>query len=121
MFFFFSVYNDKRRLDFYQRGNCPICKTIDGYYIVLTYSCFSLFLIPIIKFNKRHYLCSENCNSYYEINKDFANRLIKHQEVLNPEAIPFVSNYRKEKRCNVCGNTINEDFIYCPKCGSKLK
>jgi len=121
MFFFFSIFSDEKRLDFYHRGLCPICSNTDEFYIVMTYSCFSLFFIPIFKFNKRYFLKSANCASVCEISKEYANRLIEKEDTLDPFKIPFFTNYRKEKYCENCGFKTSEDYVYCPKCSTRLK
>ena len=120
MFFFFSILPAEKRFNFNFRGLCPICKTYDDFYIVMTYTSFSVFFIPIIKADKRYFLKSSNCGSVCEISEAYAKRLLSGEDKLDLDKIPFVSNYRKEKRCSRCGFVTTEDYIYCPRCSEKL-
>ena len=121
MFFFFSIFPGEKKFSFNFRGLCPVCKNYDDFGIVMTYTSFSVFFIPLFKASKRYFLKAEKCGAVCEITENYAKRLLSGEDTLDLNKIPFISNYRKEKYCENCGFRTTEDFVYCPRCSEKLK
>lgn len=123
MFFIMGINNGEKRLDFTQTVICPCCGKYGRYEVYFSYMCFSLFFIPIFKWNKEYYVRTTCCNSVSKISNELGER-IKRGEVkeINPLDLNFnnSNNNLLYKTCSNCGFTTNEDFKYCPNCGNVL-
>ncbi len=102
---------------------CDRCGQYGRYEVFMTYMCFSLFFIPLIKWNKRYIVRTTCCNGQYELDSGIGQAIARgkdvqiRQEHLTPMNGHAQQNYR---RCNQCGFATTEDFQYCPKCGNLL-
>jgi len=92
----------------------------------MTYSYFSLFFIPIIKWNRHYYVQMSCCSTVCELDQEVGRRLahgeqpdITEKDLTLVQAGRRVSGWNR-KRCENCGYETEEDFEYCPKCGTKL-
>ena len=52
MFFIGGISNGEKKLDYIQSTVCPRCEAFGRMEVYMTYMCFSLFFIPIFKWNK---------------------------------------------------------------------
>lgn len=126
MFFIIGISQGKRALDYAKTVICSQCGGYGRYQVFMTYSYFSLFFIPIIKWNRRYYVQMSCCDTIYELNHEAGARLRRRESVDITEADltliqagKRVSGWNR-KRCENCGYETEEDFEYCPKCGGKL-
>lgn len=124
MFFVFGISNKEQNIDFTQTTVCTNCGAFGRLEVFLTYTYFSLFFIPIFKWNKKYYVRKTCCGSLYTIDEDLG-KAIERGEVSKIEESqlhPLHINYNFERTCPNCNYTIEDnDFEYCPKCGSRLK
>lgn len=118
MFFIGGILQKEKLLNFYQLFTCPNCKQLTSIKVIMTYSYFHFFFIPIFSWNKRYFIQCENCGSYSEISKDVGKQIEKGIDVRIDESYYHFST--KHKQCSTCGYTTQENFEYCPKCGNKL-
>ena len=122
MFFIFGISTKEKDLDFNQTTICPSCDAYGRLEAFMTYSYFSLFFIPILKWNKKYYMRSSCCGSLYIIDKDLGKAIERGERVTINESDlhPININYHRERVCPSCNYQINEEFEYCPKCGRRL-
>ncbi len=118
MFFLMSIYSKQKQLDFHQTIVCEKCGQYGRYEVFMTYTVFSLFFIPLFKWNKKYYVQTSCCQTTYELIQEIG-RKIERQEpvVIQPSNIRQIS---KDNICSNCGYPIHPDYTYCPKCGQKL-
>lgn len=122
MFFVFGISTKEKNVEFTQTIICPSCGSYGRLEVFMTYTYFSLFFIPIVKWNKKYYARSICCGSLYTLDNDLGKAIERGEKskIKESELKPLNINYNKERFCSSCGYTINNDFEYCPKCGKKL-
>ena len=102
---------------------CDRCGQYGRYEVFTTYMCFSLFFIPIIKWNKHYIVRTTCCSAQYELDSNIGHAIVRGRDVeirtehLTPLGGCEQTNY---KRCTQCGFSTTEDFRYCPSCGKEL-
>lgn len=124
MFFIFGISNGHKELDFHQSIVCNSCGNYGRYQAFVEYMFFSLFFIPVFKWNKTYYIKTSCCGALYTIDNELGKRLAKGEAItLGEEDLHVVQTgrYTSIKRCSQCGYTTNEDFHYCPKCAHPLR
>jgi len=121
MFFIMGISSKEKKLDFDQMEICSCCGRYGHIEVYMTYMYFSLFFIPLIKWNRRYFVRMTCCNAACEISsqlgKDIAEGKVKHIDLSD---LHFTEGNSQYKRCSNCGYTTTEDFQYCPKCGARL-
>lgn len=126
MFFIAGVYPKRKELDYYEPIMCNSCSKYGRYEAFMEYSVFSLFFIPLIKFNKKFYARTTCCNSLYIIiNKEKGLMLERGQEhnvILKDEDLKLIQKgiSYNSNLCPNCGYQVSEDHKYCPNCGKNL-
>lgn len=125
MFFIAGVYPKRKELDYNVPIMCSSCSKYGRYEAFMEYSVFSLFFIPLIKFNKKYYIKSTCCNSLYLLKKEkgfMMERGQGHNVVLKDDDLKLIqkgiSYY--SNNCSNCGYQVSEEHKYCPNCGNKL-
>lgn len=137
MFFLFGINEDKVDLGIDQRMRCPFCGRKGNLQLVMTYSVFTLFFLPLFKWNRQYYVRFDCCNAIYALNPEAGRYIeaygddgieIEESDLTllqdgSPDKVdpfdesPVVSHV---KRCSACGSESPEEFSYCPHCGNKL-
>lgn len=122
MFFIFGVSSKQENFDFSQTTICKTCGSYGRLEAFMTYSYFSLFFIPILKWNKKYYIKSTCCGSIYTIDEELGKAIRRGENIKieDRDLNPINNNYRKVQYCQNCNYKIEDDFEYCPKCGEKL-
>jgi len=123
-FFIFGIANDRKELDFNQSLVCRVCGKYGRYRVFMEYMYFSLFFIPIFKWNKTYYVETSCCGTLYTIDSELGKRIARGENItLQDEDLKIVrtGRYSVWKKCNRCGYTTCEDFQYCPKCSHPLE
>lgn len=126
---------------------CSRCGSYGRYQVYMTYMYFSFFFIPLFKWNKRFYVEMSCCGAVYELDSEVGECLLRGQGVDIAEtdltlvregkrpsweeepqagenrqnALCGESGGRTGKTCPNCGYETDEDFSYCPKCGTRLE
>lgn len=121
MFFIFGISSKEKDLDFSQTTICKTCGSYGRLEAFMTYTYFSLFFIPIIKWNKKYFIRSTCCGSIYSIEEELGKSIERGRNVVieDSDLININRNYKKELYCKNCGRKIEESFEYCPSCGHK--
>ncbi|RVU54645.1 zinc ribbon domain-containing protein [Anaerosphaera multitolerans] len=122
MFFIFGINENKKNIEHnfdLTIHNCGKYARIEAY---VTYYVFSLFFIPIIKWNKKYYLKYNCCNKIYELDKNLGMRLEKGENIqIRDEDLTNVGYDYGLIRCPNCGELCNPNYDFCPRCGNPLK
>lgn len=121
MFFIFGISTKEKKLDFTQSIVCSNCGSYGRYEAFMTYSYFSLFFIPILKWNKKYYITSTCCGSMYSVNKEVGRAIERGDNININESDLNPINIHKKKLCSNCSFPIEDGFEYCPRCGVKIK
>lgn len=131
MFFVFGINSGSKAIEYVKTLLCNRCGKYGRYEITMTYMCFSLFFIPIFKWNKQYYVKTTCCGTLYALDPIIGKRIQKGENIeFSEEDLKLVkpgfqngwsySNEARNLHCNNCEFETTEDYIYCPKCGEKL-
>lgn len=126
MFFIMGIDPREKRIPYNELVICSQCGKYGRYEVVMRYMCFSLFFIPLIKWNKQFYVRTNCCGTVYALDPAIGRALMKGVELeIKPEHLQKVTYGQTGnnivKRCTSCGYQTNEEFQYCPKCGNILE
>lgn len=121
MFFIGGISTKEQVLDFTQTFICSNCRKYGRYEVYIRYTVFSLFFVPIIKFNKKFFVRTTCCGSLYLLkNKEKAINIERgHTEniVLSSDDLELIQNGICGMFCPNCGFQLDENYKYCPNCG----
>lgn len=122
MFFFLAIMPIKKIIPYSLSGICKKCSNICNYEIIMTANCLSIFFIPIFKFGKQYFVRTDCCSALYSLDKKIGNAIARGENApITDDVLTLIDdNFNQIKNCPYCGNEINSDFEYCPKCGKKL-
>lgn len=126
MFFIFGISQGKKALNYAKTVVCSQCGGYGRYQVFMTYSFFSLFFIPVVRWNRRYYVQTSCCESVYELNQETGKRLERGEAVdIGETDMTLLQAGRRttgwnRKQCEGCGYETEEDFRYCPKCGREF-
>jgi len=138
MFLIFGIDTVRREIPYDKLIICSKCGRYGRYNIYMVCKCFSLFFIPIFKWDRHYYVETACCGSLYELSQEVGKRLRNKENIeIREEDLIFIgnnnytsnnysnngwsySNNSYNKKCTHCGYVSREDFEYCPKCGHKL-
>lgn len=97
MFFVFGISTKEKEIDFTQTVVCPGCGSYGRLEVFMTYTYFSLFFIPIFKWNKKYYVRSTCCGSLFTINEDLGKSIERGERsrIEESDLHPININYNK--------------------------
>ena len=132
MFFICGINQEEKELGSFGPYICGACGSYGRYRVYITYMCLSLFFIPIFKWSKKYYVQTTCCQSLYELNPEIGKRIQRGESVdIRPEDMTLIrrgtNGYRgwqnppRRHVCPACGYETEEDFAYCPKCGTRME
>ena len=127
MFFICGISQGKKMLDMEKAVICSQCGAFGRYQVFMTYSYFSLFFIPLIKWNRRYYVQMSCCNAVYELNPEAGSQIARGQlmEIRDGDLTLLTAGngnpYTNRKHCSGCGYETTENFVFCPMCGRHLE
>ena len=125
MFFIMGVDPRQKELNYNEMIICDSCGSYGRYRVWVSYMCFSLFFIPLIKWGREYYVQSTCCGTTYKLNSAIGKMIADGEDVkICSEHLTKIASGKThtytgqyEKSCPHCGYTTSEDFQYCPKCG----
>ena len=132
MFFVFGINQEQKDLGSFGPYICGACGSYGRYQVYMTYMCLSLFFIPVFKWSRKYYVQTTCCQSLYELNPETGKRIAHGEEAeIHPEDLTLVRRGRggfqgwqnpvRRHVCSACGYETEEDFAYCPKCGTRME
>ena len=121
MFFVMGGGQDAKQLDFNQIIVCPNCQKYGQISVHTTYSYVSFFFIPLFKWNKKYYAKMNCCGAVCEISRETGQGIERGDiTMINENELHFARVYNPWKTCGNCGYSTEENFEYCPKCGTRF-
>ena len=124
MFFIMGISSGQKKLEFIQTILCSKCSQFGRLELFITYSSFTLFFIPIFKWNKKYYAKASCCGTLYTIDAGIGKRITNKETItLTEQDLHLINNtnsYTNDNTCPNCGYLLNPDYTYCPKCGFRL-
>lgn len=119
MFLIMGVSPGEKQLDFRQTIICDHCGSYGRLEVVVTFMAFSLLFIPLFRWRKRYFVITTCCHGRSEIGKELGRAIAKGEvQSIDPATIRFTNEVNKLKHCQSCGFHTEQDFRFCPKCGS---
>lgn len=122
MFFILSIHDRQKSLDFQQLLTCAHCGhsgTLELYYIE---TCFSLFFIPLFKWNRRYYARMSCCGATTPLDPESLEKIKNRQwHDLNFDELFTTMPHQPTGRCPQCNTPIETTYDFCPRCGGKIK
>lgn len=128
MIFIGGISQGRKILDYVRTVICGCCGRYGRYEVIMTYTYFSFFFIPLFKWNRQFYVRMTCCGAVYSLEKEAGQKILAGQDVeIRPEDLTLVQGGdgsgtygRMKKHCSRCGYETFEDFEYCPKCGERF-
>lgn len=121
MFFIGGISQKQEYLNFQQLMECKNCNQYTQVKIIMVYTYFSFFFIPLFKWGKRYFVQLDCCKSICELDKETGRQIEKGIITsLDPSSLSFQKTNRIQ-HCTNCGFQTQENFSYCPRCGNKLQ
>jgi len=122
MFLIIGISQGEKKLEFSQTIVCPCCGRYGSIEVYMTYMYFSLFFLPLIKWNKKYYVKTTCCRGACGIDRALGSGVKSGMITeINPADLQFrCAHSGGPLRCAYCGYETHEDFQYCPKCGREL-
>ncbi|WP_312702337.1 zinc ribbon domain-containing protein [Sedimentibacter sp.] len=124
MFFIAGITHERKELDYYEPILCRCCTKYGRFESYMEYSVFSLFFIPLFKFNKKFYAKTSCCNSLYLIkNKEKGLMMERGQGYnvfLKDKDLELIHRGACVSLCTNCGYEVSDEHNYCPNCGKSL-
>ena len=150
MFFMMGITQGRKDLTFTQTVICNRCGQYGRYMVFMTYTVLSLFFIPVFRWGKKYYVKMSCCGATYELDREVGREIERGMDVeIRPGDLEYMGgqnpysysgywnnqDYEDQpemigkddsyitviKRCPNCGFSTEEDYDYCPKCGSRLE
>ena len=122
MFFIFGMSNDKKLLHISDVEIHDHCGRFGRHEVFMTYDYFSLFFIPVFKWNKKYFVVYNCCGKVYSLPKDIGEDIERNG---NPNFTERDLIYDDEGEvppniCTYCGYITEDDYTYCPNCGKLI-
>lgn len=123
MFFIMGINQGRKKLNFDQLVVCRNCGRYGHLEVYIVYSCLSLFFIPVFKWGRSYYVRTSCCDKIVPIDTELGKRIERGQlDSLPDDIIPDTFEQRnRREHCSVCGFETEEDYQFCPKCGSRIE
>lgn len=102
---------------------CHVCDGNEGFELYDRYNYFHLFFLPVWTWGHSFSVKCKKCGSFYYLKEDSLSKAKSTDAVftywdLEPASKnKYGSNHR---RCNQCGFDLEDDFEFCPKCGTSV-
>ncbi len=121
MFFMMGIMPGEKEIAYDRTVTCAACGAYSRYIVYMTYSVLSIFFIPIFKFGRTYYVRSRCCNAVYQLDPESGKKLAAGDDIdITQDMLTLVRGGRSQKRCGQCGYATDEDFEFCPKCGTRF-
>lgn len=126
MFFIgiFGIETKQKEIRDVQNMICKACGSMTSLRLIKTYNYFHFFFIPLFRWGTRYFLISRCCNAMFEISKELGAELEGGRDVPlgDDDLRPVYGNYGCDYlTCPGCRKPVDESFMYCPYCGTKIK
>ena len=90
MFLIMGINNGRKKLKFTQNLLCPFCGRAAQIEIIMTYTYFMFFFIPLFRWNRRYFVTMPCCGASYELDGALGRDIEKgRKDHINPEDLNF--------------------------------
>ena len=127
MFLFFGVDRRERQLDFDQVEVCPVCGRYGHVQVFQSFSCLSLFFIPVFRWGRRYFVRMSCCGATAPLSKEGGEVVTRGRAAsLRLDKLRFSGGWSAPRgqsgdaRCPSCGRLVAPGYRYCPFCGRQL-
>ena len=123
MFLIMGIQEKNKVVDCTNTLPCHKCDGKQGYGIYSRYKYFHIFFLPVWTWGYTFNIKCNRCGTIYNIKRENQQKLKDPcVELTYWDLEPMVSEqYSKTKKsCDHCGYEIDEEFEFCPKCGTQI-
>ncbi len=125
MFLIFAASPGRKQLPYDQTVVCSQCGQYGHYEVWMTYMVFSVFFLPIFRWRKKYHVRMTCCDSVYHLNEEKGKLIAAgHPAEIEAEDLQLEDSRcgtgSQVKKCPRCGFFTEDDYMFCPKCGTKL-
>lgn len=129
MFLIMGINTGRKQLGEERMVICSRCGKYGRYEVILTYTYFSLFFIPLFKWNKQYFVTASCCGAIFSLDPGTGQRMARGETVPAEEwNLTLLQNGsgqggyggQIQKHCLSCGYETDADFEFCPKCGKRF-
>lgn len=122
MFLIMGIQN-KSKATFHSNSlPCHACDGDRGFDVYDKYNYFHLFFLPVWTWGHDYSVQCKKCGSYYYIKEESQKKAENSNvEFTYWDLEPAANNQTTYtvNKCKSCGYSLDDDFDYCPKCGTK--
>lgn len=123
MFFIFGIEEKEKELREFANIVCPECGRYSRAVLILQFTYFHFFFIPIFRWNKRYFVRVRGCGAMYEADAEYGKQLEQGAEPdfsrLKKVSSGFSGFGEFYTTCKNCGEAFDPSFSYCPHCGTR--
>lgn len=99
---------------------CPNCPGAPIGHVVTRYTYFHIFFLPIYKWNQEFAVYCSSCRNWFHLEPEVGHQVEDGTlQTLNYWQLKKGVSSQVPHRCAKCGNEMDSEFIYCPRCGAK--
>lgn len=121
MFLIMGINQAEKKLNFDQLMICKHCGKYGHVEVIVRYTYFMLFFIPLIKWDRHYYVRTTCCGMLCEIEKELGKSIEKGNiHEINLDELSWQVNDNANKRCSSCGFLAQRGYQFCPQCGNRL-
>lgn len=122
MIFISSIRNKEKELDYSKMIICPNCSGYGRISCFFSYTALSIFLIPILKWNRKYFAKSSCCKTIFSLNYNIGKEIRRGNSMdISEEDLEILDRNTKINICENCNNSLDKNFTYCPYCGGRMK
>lgn len=119
MILFFGINNKCEKLNFDEKLKVHSCGKFGRGTFFVEYLVFSIFFIPIIKWNKKYFVEYNCCGSIYRINSEIGKKIERGENInLSDDDLHLITTH---EICENCGSKLDRNYDFCPYCGHKRR
>jgi ribosomal protein L32 len=122
MFFFIvGVNTAAKELGTIPNTVCLSCGAYARLTVTVIYSVFSLFFIPLFKWNRRYIATASCCNAVFEIDADAGRDFERGRtDTIDSKRMHKTSEYTAPSDCPYCGAVLPPGAHFCYNCGRPM-
>lgn len=118
MFLLFGVNTETK--EYGQRRAQPAISCCGTLIVSCTYQVFTLFFIPLFRFNRQYFATCPVCGTVYELPKAEGERAVKDPFAVIDASHIFIVRRGTKKTCPRCNSSVDAGSRFCPQCGQPL-
>ena len=109
MIFIGGISQGRKILDYVRTVICGCCGRYGRYEVIMTYTYFSFFFIPLFKWNRQFYVRMTCCGAVYSLEKDVGQKILAGQDVEITAAAAVTRPLRISNTAQSAGSGFEEE------------